>query len=139
MKRVVLSLFLTAFTFGAYAQSSSLIVYSQNKCFVNDVPKLNKMVDEVMGPVLNDLVKEGLLTNWGVLSHTWGDEWNWNIYYTAENIDKFRSAWQEMFERVQKKDGETFTKFGEWCFEHKDSMNNHSRGYAQSVASAQGW
>jgi hypothetical protein len=117
-------------TFSVQAQNLPVtIVFSQNKCHFNNIDDLNKMTEEKIGPVLNELVKEGQLLNWGVLTHSWGDEWNWNMFYVAENQSKFQEAWGAMVERVMEKEPNLFEQFGEWCFEHKDSIYSQIAGY----------
>jgi hypothetical protein len=44
------------------------------------------MMEENGAPILNDLVEQGKLINWGVLTHAWGDEHNWNVFYVAERL-----------------------------------------------------
>lgn len=122
--------------FSVGAANAQFVVVSQNKCNMNNISDLNKLIKESGGVILNDLVKEGKLMNWGVMNHNWGDEWNWVIYYVAEDRGKFFGVWDEFVKRFKEKDPEAFDKFGQWCTEHKDSMYTQVDGYDNSQENA---
>jgi hypothetical protein len=107
---------------------SVTFVFSQNKCHFNNLLDLQELTINSTGPILNELVKEGLLIDWGILSHDWGDEWNFNNYYIAEDKAKFNKAWQEYVKRLNKKDSTLWKKFGEYCTEHKDNIYHQYLG-----------
>ena len=104
------------------------VVLSQNKCKSNKISELRKMMEENGAPILDDLVEQGKLINWGVLTHAWGDEHNWNVFYVAESHSKFLEAWDEFIARVMENDPDVNEKIGDICWEHKDSIYTQIMG-----------
>jgi hypothetical protein len=131
MKKFIPILVLTLFSSAVVAQSVT-VVLSQNKCQSNKISELIKMMEENGAPILNDLVAQGKLLNWGVLTHAWGDEHNWNVFYVAESHTKFLEAWNEFITRVVENDPEAADKIGEICWEHKDSIYSQIMGSGMS-------
>ena len=60
---------------------AQITVFSQNKCNFDKLPVILKMWKEELAPMLNEQVDAGKLASWGILTHSWGDEWNFNVYY----------------------------------------------------------
>lgn len=81
------------------AAEPGLMVLSEQKCDYTNMDELGALQDSVFTPTLNAFVDEGKLIDWGVLVHEWGDEWNWNIYYTAESHAAFVDFWAEYVDR----------------------------------------
>ena len=127
MRNVFVALFLSFISSHLFAQNN-VVVFSQNKCYFQHQDEMQEEFKAKSAPILNALVKEGKLVNWGVLTHAWGDEWNWNVYYVAEDFSKFHEAFGEYFSKLQE-DPDLQEKFGKWCFEHKDSMYTQIIGY----------
>lgn len=73
-----------------------VVVVSHNKCGLDKVARVDSLSAQAIYPVLDEVVREGRLLSWGVLTHSWGDEWNYVIYYTATNVSAFHSAWAEI-------------------------------------------
>jgi hypothetical protein len=71
-----------------------------------------------------ELIEEGLLYDYGILSHAWGDEWNLIDYFVVEDMPAFNRAWRELLRRAQRADpeGEMMTRFTEICTRHKDNI-----------------
>jgi hypothetical protein len=61
----------------------------------------NQLADSVMRPVLDVMVDEGIINNWGILTHNWGDEWNWNWYMSATDHHALVSAWDSVVARIE--------------------------------------
>ena len=127
MKKFFPTLLAMLFCSTIMAQSVT-VVLSQNKCKSNKISELKKMMEENGAPILNDLVDQGKLLNWGVLTHAWGDEHNWNVFYVAESHSKFLEAWDEFIRRVMENDPDANEKIGEICWEHKDSIYTQIMG-----------
>ncbi len=108
------------------------VVFSQNKCDYAKLGQLREGMKKVGAPILNDLVQKGQLLNWGILEHSWGDEWNYNNYYVAKDIPTFLEAFNTMVEEGQKVDSTFITDFWDACFEHKDAMYTETMGYNAS-------
>jgi len=106
----------------AAAQTPGIVVFSQNKCAEINVPKVRAMADSVTGPVLDELVREGKLTGWGMLGHLWGDEWNVNVWYSAPTQRAFLDAWDELLKRTSARHPGWYAQFVVLCSEHKDSI-----------------
>ena len=136
MKKFLSILTFTILSSSLMAQNVT-VVLSQNKCKMSKLPELQQMLEDNGKAILNDLVAQGKLINWGVLTHAWGDEYNWNVFYVAESHEKFIAAWNEFIEKVAENDPEFSEKLWEICWEHKDSIYNQVMGYNLSKAEAE--
>jgi hypothetical protein len=74
--------------------------------------------------VANELVEEGMLFDYGILTHAWGDEWNVVDYFVTESQPAFQEAWGELLRRLAPldPDGEGVARFTEICRRHKDNI-----------------
>ena len=108
----------------ASAQPSQpgVVVVSYNKCALDAPAQIDSSASLAFYPVLDELVREGRLLGWGVLTHAWGDEWNFVIYYTAANTAAFHTAWSELIRRVQQRRPTFMADLGARCTEHKDNI-----------------
>ncbi len=97
-----------------------LIVLSQNICPYENVPKLRAMLDSLFAPVLDELVEDGRLLGWALLSNWWGDDWNWNISYTAESHDAFLTFWNAYVNQLSARSPGWNEEVVALCSEHKD-------------------
>ena len=127
MKKFIPTLLLLLISFGATAQTVT-VVFSQNKCKSNKISELRTMMEDNGAPILNELVEQGKLISWGVLTHAWGDAYNWNPFYVAESHSKFLDAWQEFISRLVEADPDAADKLAEICWEHKDSIYTQIMG-----------
>ncbi len=108
-----------------------IVVFSQNKCAYENFQQLNALTDSVWAPVLDDLVEEEMLVGWGILTHAWGDEWNWNVYYTVESHAAFLDFWQEMVGRINENHPGFWQRLYPLCSEHKDNIYSVHRSSTQ--------
>jgi hypothetical protein len=71
-----------------------------------------------------DLVEEGRLIEYGILTHSWGDEWNLVDYWVATDAAAFQRAFSEFVVRAQRQDpdGDAFAEFAALCPRHKDNQ-----------------
>jgi hypothetical protein len=99
-----------------------VVVVSYNKCGLDKVGRLDSLSALAFYPVLDEVVREGRLLSWGVLTHDWGDEWNFVVYYTATNVNAFHSAWGEIVRRVRERRPNFMADFAPYCTEHKDNI-----------------
>lgn len=134
MKNLIPTLLFMIFSLSMMAQNVT-VVFSQNKCKMSKISDLRKMMEENGAAILNDLVEQEKLIDWGVLTHAWGDEYNWNVYYVAETHGQFLEAWDEFITKVRENDPEFADKLWEICWEHKDSIYTQIMGYNFSQAS----
>ena len=106
----------------ASAQQPGVMIVSANKCTLTGVNEVNNWWRTTGGPLLDDLVRQGRLTGWGVLNHAWGDEWNNVVYYTARDLNTFTAAFTELFRQASQRDPTIMQRLGSWCTEHKDNI-----------------
>ncbi len=99
-----------------------VFVLSQNRCAYGTLSQLNALVDTTVAPVLNELVAEGRLHGWGLLEHSWGDEWNWNLFYTATSHRAFLDAFDEFARRVSQRHPTAFERLVSYCTDHRDNI-----------------
>lgn len=83
-------------------REAQFFALNQAQVAMSDLGKAWKLYDQAK-TVLQELKDEGLLVEFGVLEHAWGDEWNWNIYMVAKDHEAFLKAWNEYITRVNKK------------------------------------
>jgi hypothetical protein len=116
---LMLSLLLSA---SVVAQET--LVLSQNKCAPDKQGQIRQLTDSLWIPVVQELVNEGKINAAGSAYHSWGDEWNVVIWYTAKDIATFVSAFNDLVARVEKRHPKLIPQFLAWCSEHKDSFYN---------------
>lgn len=104
------------------AMQPGVVVVSYNKCSMRAPAQLDSLNALAFFPALDELVNERRLLGWGALGHAWGDEWNYVIYYTAENVAAFHSAFNEAVRRVGQRRPDVWDMFGTLCTEHKDNI-----------------
>jgi hypothetical protein len=104
------------------ATQPGTIVFSQNKCPLENFPQLDALGDSIFSPVLDEFVDEGKLLGWGILTHNWGDEWNWNIYYTIESHEAFLEFWSEYVDRLNQRHPGWSERIAPLCTEHRDNI-----------------
>ena len=93
-------------------------------CGLADLDDAVEILNGTWREVADELVEEGLLLGYGILTHAWGDEWNLVDYYTAADAPAFQAAWAELILRYQARDrdGSQFERFGQLCPRHKDNQ-----------------
>lgn len=70
----------------------AVVVHSLYRCPPEHLAALRTFYRERAAPVLRRQVEAGLLTDWRVLAHAWGDEWNWVVTWTATSWTGFLEA-----------------------------------------------
>ncbi len=106
----------------AQNQDPPLLICSFNQVHGGDVGKVNKMIDSVFAPLLNELVNEGFILSWGQFNHAWGDEWNVNIFYTAKDMASFEKFWDEYVSRGSNRHPGAFMETTKHFKAHKDNI-----------------
>jgi hypothetical protein len=94
------------------------------ECGLGDLGDAVRLVNGDWRPIAQELIDEGMLLDYGLLTHSWGDEWNLVDYYVTETSQAFQTAWAELVRRVQARDpdGNMFEEFAELCPRHKDNI-----------------
>lgn len=99
-----------------------VVVVSYNKCALDRVARVDSLAAIAFYPALDEAVREGKLLSWGVLGHSWGDEWNFVIYYTATSANAFHDAFAEVVRRVGQRRPNFMGDFAPHCTEHRDNI-----------------
>ena len=119
---IVLMFISSANLFGQKSEQPTWLVVSQNMVPMGKVGVVNKMIDSVSVPILNELVDEGMLAGWGQFNHAWGDEWNVNFWYVAQSQSAFVAFWDEYVTRVSERYPGAFGEIVQYFQAHKDNM-----------------
>jgi len=106
----------------AQSEEHPLLVVSFQKVKLSDIDTANKLINEKMAPILNELVDDGMLYGWGLFNHAWGDEWNVNVWYTVKDMDAFSKFWGEYVKRVREKQPDAWKELRGYIQEHKDNI-----------------
>lgn len=106
----------------AAAQTPGVVV-SQQICDPGAFDELNQMVQEYWAPVLDAAMEDGSLTGWGLLTHYWGDEWNWNIYYVGPDATTVAETVSGLLGEIMgSMPGDPMAAWGEMCSAHRDNI-----------------
>lgn len=94
------------------------------ECGLGNLAEAVRLLNGEWRDVAMDLIDEGMLIDYGILTHAWGDEWNLVDYFVATDIEAFHAAWGELVTRIQAGDpeNELFESFAELCPRHKDNI-----------------
>ena len=106
------------------------LMFNQSIVHGNDMATVNQLTDSLSRPILDAMVDEGLIYNWGILTHNWGDEWNWNWYMFTRDHASFVAAWDEFVRRLGEAHPGAFQEFAKYSRAHKDNtyIVRHFRG-----------
>jgi len=128
---IIPSILLTGLACGAGAERLSaqepvagVTVFRYFECGLADLGEAVEILNGSWRGFAEELVEQGLLVDYGILTHSWGDEWNLVDWFAATDQEAFHAAWRELLLRVQEvdPDGTVFTRFGEFCPRHKDNI-----------------
>lgn len=122
-KLLVLCLFLTVPDTISAQETPDIprfLMFNQNMVPGTHVGTLNQLADSLMRPILDAMVDEGTIRNWGILTHNWGDEWNW--YMGARDHASFVTAWGAFVSRLSEAHPGAFAEMGQYIQAHKDNL-----------------
>lgn len=132
MKRLLLFLPIVAlFVLGtdATAQEESddatpgVVAVRYFQCPFHHQSEAVRRLNENFRPIVEEVIDEGGLLDYGIMTHSWGDRWNVVDYFVAEDLPGFHEAFAETFRRVAERfPDEEDPPFGELCPEHKDNI-----------------
>ena len=117
----------------AQSEEHPVLVVSFQKVKMSDVGPFNKLVNEKFAPILNGMADDGLLLNWGLFNHAWGDEWNANVWYTFKDMDSFGKFWEEYTKRISEKQPDAWKELRGYIQEHKDNIYSIQSQYQASA------
>ena len=106
----------------AQSDEHPTLVCSFQKVKLSDIGAVNKLIKEKFAPVLNSLVDDKMLDSWGQFNHSWGDEWNLNVWYIVKDMAAFDKFWDEYIKRLNQKEPDAFPQLREYIQEHKDNI-----------------
>jgi hypothetical protein len=106
---------------GGEEEQASTIGVSYWKCDSESVSEITQVGDSIVTPIYQELVDEGEILSWGMMTHQWGDEWNVIFYTTAADTPSFRTAFEEAGRRMQERHPD-LTPLAEYCLKHKDNI-----------------
>lgn len=107
----------------------AIVVVSYFKCGLDAIPEVAQMTRELTKPILDRLVREEMLLGWGALTHYWGDEWNYIVYYNATDLGAFETAFTEFVESMMEESPDWMSNWSSLCTEHKDNIYSVVTGY----------
>jgi hypothetical protein len=125
---VALTILLTAvWPAGTVAQEAAvpgLTTVRYYQCGVGDLDEAISILNGTWRETADELVGEGVLLGYGILTHAWGDEWNLVDYIVAANMEAFQVGWAELLRRYQARDrdGSDIDDLNELCPRHKDNI-----------------
>jgi hypothetical protein len=107
-----------------YAQDNEqpLLIVSFNQVSMSNMGTVGRIADSLFVPVLKELVDEGMIYSFGQFTHLWGDEWNYNLWYTAKDMASFDKFWDEYVSRVSDRHPGAFAAITKYFNAHKDNI-----------------
>ena len=96
---------------------------SQWKCNFGYIADLVEEMREVGLPIAQEMVDDGSVFVSGMMTHTWGDEWNVMFFTATPDGMPFIDTAEELNDRQNEAFGdESGARFLENCSEHKDNI-----------------
>ena len=84
----------------AMMEAAPSTVMSFWKCDIAHLGDIVEGMNTYMKPAAQEMVDEGMITNWGLMVHSWGDEWNIVTHMTGENEAALMEANTELNNRT---------------------------------------
>ena len=99
------------------------MVTSSWQCSFGYIGDLTSEMRDVALPIAQEMVDDGTIINWGMMTHYWGDEWNVMFYVAVPNGAIATEVASDLNGRQnQAFSDETNEAFLENCWQHKDSV-----------------
>jgi len=106
-------------------------------CDVTSQERADEIVKAENAPVYDQMVKEGIISNWGWLAHHTGGKWRRLQYYQAPSVSGLLDAQEEMNKRLAAAGDAEANEFGKICNAHEDyiwEMESGSSGEGRGEA-----
>lgn len=109
---------------------TSFMMLNQHVCPPQNMEQVMDFARQQLAPALAQMKAAGEISEWGILTHAWGDEYNFNFYLITADIDRFVStAWPSLVARTTELDPDWYDRFAPLCTMHKDNLYTvHSDG-----------
>ena len=111
----------TAF-YGNGELTSGTVMLNQNRVSFADQGTWVSLFREYAFPILKEMVDEGKLNSFGLLLHEWGDEWNTNYYFQADDELQFHEAWSEYISTLSSEHPDVIEQLVDMTMAHKDNL-----------------
>lgn len=102
--------------------SPPIMVMGSYKCDRARVAEIDEYVRSVQAPIMETMMAEGWLLDWGYLGHHYGDEWNRAVYYVSASLPRHVEFSGEVTRRLAEARPGEVSPFTRLCFEHKDNI-----------------
>ena len=89
-------------------------------CKLSGQDRADEIVKEIEAPVYNQLVEEGVIDNWGWLSHHTGGRWRRILFFSHETVDGLLDALEAIGERFDALDLDDDDSRADLCPSHDD-------------------
>lgn len=99
-----------------------VVALSMWKCPFGDLEEAVDLVNGTPRAIHEELIDEGRIVAYNVLTHFYGDEWNLVLVTLAESIEDVISANSEFFSRAEEREPGLGDRFTALCPEHKDNI-----------------
>ncbi|RPI70400.1 MAG: hypothetical protein EHM47_12200 [Ignavibacteriales bacterium] len=108
----------------SFAQNNEqpLLIVSFNQVSMSNMGTVSRLADSLFVPILKELVDEGMIYSFGQFNHSWGDEWNYNMWYTAKDMASFDKFWDEYVKRGSERHPGSFAAITKYFNAHKDNI-----------------
>jgi hypothetical protein len=105
----------------AKEEAPSILTYATYfYCDVTGQDRVDEIFKKESAPVLDTMVKDGLISNWGWLAHHTGGQWRRIQYYQASGVNGLLDAQKEMNKRMEAANPSGNDDFGKICNAHDD-------------------
>lgn len=105
----------------AQEEENPTVGVSYWKCDWAEMEELEQIADSVAVPIYQEMVDEGEIRNWEMMTHQWGDSWNVVFSITADDTPSFLEAFEEANRRMQEQHPD-LAPLSEYCSDHKDNI-----------------
>jgi hypothetical protein len=102
-------------------------------CNANGEERADEIVKTQNAPVYDQMVKDGLISNWGWLAHHTGGKWRRIQYYQASSVSGLLDAQQEINKRMEGVDSAADADFNAACGSHDDYIWELESGSASET------
>ena len=108
-------------------RETGFMMMNQHACPGDGFEGMMDVFETKTGPILNELRDEDMIQDWGLLTHAWGDEYNFNFYMIADNHRAWLDAWGQMVSRMNDRHEGWGEMVSNYCTFHKDNLYTHHR------------
>ena len=108
---------------------TNTVVFIQNSTSLADQASVFSNFDQYQRPIWDKLTEEGEILGYGHLTHYWGDEFNHNVYFAADNKISFFKAWDRFFSELDIPTQE-MNEIQSMIKKHKDNIYIHTAFYS---------